>query len=44
MHEQYNHMLSISDGTSVTAREWLQVKLAEFGWVLLLESLTGKEL
>ena len=43
-HEQYNHMLSILGGTSVTAREWLQVKLAEFGWVLLLESLTGKEL
>ena len=44
MHEQYNHMLSISGGTSVTAREWLQVKLAEFGWVLLLEPLMGKEL
>lgn len=37
-------MLSISDGTSVTAREWSQVKLAEFGWVLLLEPITGKEL
>ena len=43
-HEQYNHMLSILGGTSVTAREWSQVKLAEFGWVLLLEPVTGKEL
>ena len=43
-HEQYNHMLSMSDGNSVTAREWSQIKLAEFGWVLLLEPVTGKEL
>ncbi|MGS2664916.1 HNH endonuclease signature motif containing protein [Corynebacterium glucuronolyticum] len=43
-HEQYNHMLSMSDGNSVTAREWSQIKLAEFGWVLLLEPITGKEL
>lgn len=42
-HEQYNHILSISDGTSVTVREWSQVKLVEFGWVLL-EPITGKEL
>ena len=31
-HEQYNRMLSMSGGTSVTAREWSQIKLAEFGW------------
>nr|WP_246820921.1 hypothetical protein [Corynebacterium sp. HMSC073D01] len=43
-HELYNYMLSLSDGTSVTALEWAQMKLAEFGWVLVLDPVTGKEL
>lgn len=39
-HEMYNYMLSLSDGTSVTALEWAQMKLAEFGWVLVLDPVT----
>ena len=44
MDERGNYMLSLTDGTTVTAQEFSQMKLTEYGWAVLLEPMTGKEL